>query len=201
MERVPTLKSELREIVEQYRGHIIATSACMGGELSTNAYLMSEAQRVENMEAAQYHYKQIQSFMSYAIDLFGSDFYIECAPSTRKDQIVTNKKLASIANAYGVKMVVGTDAHYLTKEDRLIHKAYLNSKEGEREVDDFYEFAHLMSPDECKELLKLAFDEQFIEQIYINTLEIQSKIEWYSLERKQIIPKVAIKSYSAWDIW
>ena len=41
-------------------------------------------------------------------------------------------------------MVVGTDAHYLTKEDRPIHKAYLNSKEGDREVDSFYEFTYLM---------------------------------------------------------
>ena len=201
MERVPTLKSELSEVVNRYRGHLIATSACMGGELSSNAYAMSEAQRKGDMATAQYHYEQIQHFMSYALDLFDSDFYIECAPSTRKDQITTNQKLASIAGAYNVRMVVGTDAHYLTKEDRPIHKAYLNSKEGEREVDDFYEFAHLMSADECRELLRLSFDDMAIDAIFNNTQDIQKKIKWYSLERKQIIPKVDIPHYDAYGIW
>ena len=36
LERVPTLKSELQEIMKKYKGHIIATTACMGGELSSN---------------------------------------------------------------------------------------------------------------------------------------------------------------------
>ena len=51
-------------------------------------------------------------------------------------------------------MVVGTDAHYLTKEDRPIHKAYLTSKPGEREVDDFYKFTYLMTSDEIFELME-----------------------------------------------
>jgi DNA polymerase-3 subunit alpha len=31
MERVPTLKSELSEIVNKYKGHLISTTACLGG--------------------------------------------------------------------------------------------------------------------------------------------------------------------------
>ena len=50
-------------------------------------------------------------------------------------------------------MTVGTDAHYLRPEDRPVHKAYLNSKGGEREVDSFYEFAHLMTFEEVSNLL------------------------------------------------
>ena len=46
-----------------------------------------------------------------------------------------------------------TDAHYLRPENRLIHKAYLNAKDGEREIDSFYEFAYLMDSNEAKELL------------------------------------------------
>ena len=37
MERVPLLKSELKKIMLRYKGHVIATTACMGGELSTLA--------------------------------------------------------------------------------------------------------------------------------------------------------------------
>ena len=35
LERVPTLKSELSEIVKSNPGHLIATTACIGGELSS----------------------------------------------------------------------------------------------------------------------------------------------------------------------
>ena len=72
------------------------------------------------------------------------DFYIECAPATSKDQVMVNKVLLKIATFYNIKLVPGTDAHYLRPENRLIHKAYLNAKDGEREIDSFYEFAYLM---------------------------------------------------------
>ena len=98
-------------------------------------------------------------------------------------------------------MVVGTDAHYLTKKDRVIHKAYLNSKEGDREVDSFYEFTYLMDSDEVNELLQLAYDKKTIDWILDNTIEVQNKIEEYDLERKQIIPKVEVKDYPKWSAW
>lgn len=93
-------------------------------------------------------------------------------------------------------MVVGTDSHYLTKDDRFVHKSYLNSKGGEREVDAFYEFAHLMTYDEVFELLKQSFDNDYIvEEILNNSDNLKTKIQDYSLERKQIIPKVEVKNY------
>ena len=202
MERVPTLKSEVEETMIKYKGHVLATTACMGGELSTNAYVMTLAQNKGDMQAAQYHYEEIQKFIAWCLKVFGSDFYIECAPSNRKDQILTNQKLYNIAQAYNIPLVVGTDAHYLTEADREIHKAYLNSKDGEREVDDFYEFARLMTPKECKELLGYSFkNDLIIDQIFSNSLHLMEKIEWYSLERKQAVPKVEVSQYSAWDIW
>lgn len=195
MERVPTTKAELAEVMKKYKGHIIATTACIGGELSTNALLMAMAENVNDMNSAKVYYDNIVEFMDFCIKVFGDDFYIECAPSTYQDQIMVNKKLQKIAAAYGVKMVVGTDAHYLTAAERPVHKAYLNSKGGEREVDSFYEFAHLMDSDEVKELLGLCFQEEFIEEILDNTLEIQNKIEYYSLFHKQDIPSVEVKDY------
>ena len=196
MERVPTLKSEVEEVMSRYKGHIIATTACMGGELSTHAYAMTLAQEKGDMEEAKAHYEHIVKFVEWCISVFGSDFYIECAPSNKKDQILTNKKLQGIAKAYGLKLVIGTDAHYLTEKDRPIHKAYLNSKDGEREIDDFYEFARLMTPEECRELLSYSFENDLIiDQIFSNSLHLMDKVEWYSLERKQMIPKVEVKNY------
>ena len=197
MERVPTTKQELTDIVNKYKGHLIATTACLGGELSTHALAMYEAQMVNDIKTANEHYQQIITFINYCQSLFGDDFYIECAPSLSMEQKNANLKLFKIAQSYNIKMVVGTDAHYLTKEDRYIHKAYLNSKGGEREIDAFYEFTYLMDFDECEEILAESFEGQkeIAEAILQNTLEIQDKIEDYSIERKQIIPKVKVKDY------
>lgn len=191
LERVPTLKSELEEVMSRYKGHVIATSACIGGELSANALLMSRAESVNDMRTAADYYQNILNFMEFVINVFGKDFYIECAPSTFEDQIMVNRKLRKIAAAYNIPMVVGTDAHYLTEKERPIHKAYLTSKEGEREVDSFYAFARLMDYDECERLLNLAFEDiEFTDQVIENTKLIQNEIQDYSLNKKQQIPKV-----------
>lgn len=203
MERVPITKDELSSVVKKYKGHIIATTACMGGELSSNAYLMAEAEKVGDGINSKYYYDQIKNFIQYCKSLFGDDFYIECAPSSAADQMLVNKELYKISREFGIKMTVGTDAHYLRPEDRPVHKAYLNSKGGEREVDAFYEFAHLMTYEEVANLLIPCFLDlevspgEIVSQILDNSLEIQNKIEWYSLERKQIIPKVEVTDYPA----
>ena len=104
--------------------------------------------------------------------------------------------MLKLAKGLDLKLTVGTDAHYLKKEDRYVHKAYLNSKGGEREVDDFYEFTYLMAPDELRGFLRLSFnDDDIIDNIFLTSIELQNKINFYSLERKQIIPKVEVKNY------
>ena len=189
MERVPTTKTELANIVKKYQGHLIATTACMGGELST-------ALADKNFEAA-------DEFIGFCCSLFGDDFYIECAPSANSDQIQVNKELLQMAQKHKIKLVIGTDAHYLTKEDRYVHKAYLNSKGGEREVDAFYEFSRLMDEAEARQLLLLSFhQDDIVDWIFSNSKDLQSKITYYSLEREQMIPKVQVKDYpkcSAWE--
>ena len=200
MERVPITKNELAHIMAKYKGHVVATTACMGGELSTAAYNMSLAENVNDMNSAGIFYKQICDFIQYCLEVFGDDFYIECAPSTADDQCTTNRKLYRIAQAYGIPMIVGTDSHYLTKADRYVHKSYLNSKGGEREVDTFYEFAHLMSYDEVYELLEKCFGDGMIATTILeNSRKLGEKFTSYSLERKQMIPKVEVEHYEPGD--
>ena len=85
MERVPTLKTELKEVMQRYKGHVIATSACMGGELSTNVLLMKKSEEIDDIEGRRFYYNNIVNFIEYCLDIFGDDFYIECAPSTVSD--------------------------------------------------------------------------------------------------------------------
>ena len=198
MERVPITKEELSKIMSKYKGHVVASTACMGGELSTAAYNMVCAETVNDMASAKVFYDQICDFITFCRNIFGDDFYIECAPSTAEDQCATNRKLYRIAMAYDIPIIVGTDSHYLTKADRFVHKSYLNSKGGEREVDSFYEFAHLMSYDEVYDLLKDCFgDGTIAEQILNNSLQLRLKYQEYSLERKQMIPKIDLPDYPA----
>ena len=200
MERVPITKEELAKIMSKYRGHVIASTACMGGELSTAAYNMALAENVNDMASASIFYQQICDFIKYCVDVFGEDFYIECAPSTAEDQCITNRKLYRIAMAYNIPIIVGTDSHYLTKKDRYVHKSYLNSKGGEREVDSFYEFAHLMTYDEVYELLEKCFGDGMIATTILeNSRKLGEKFTPYSLERKQMIPKVEVEHYEPGD--
>jgi DNA polymerase-3 subunit alpha len=197
MERVPTLYSELEAIVKKYPNSLIATSACLGGELSSNTLQLCHCDTIGNKDGSIEAHNNIVNFVLWCKELFGDDFYIECAPGCSRDQILVNKRLVFIANAFNLKMIIGTDAHYLKKEDRYVHKAYLNSKGGEREVDEFYEYSYLQSNEEIvKNLLESYSDTpEIIEQMFNNSMEIWNKIENYSLAHKQTIPKVEVKDY------
>ena len=189
LERVATIYEDLKRIVNKYPNSLIATTACLGGELSVNTMNLIGAEKTGDKEGAAIAHNNIVNFMLWCKELFGEDFYIECAPGASRDQILVNQRLVSISQAFGVKMVIGSDAHYLKKEDRYVHKAYLNSKGGEREVDDFYEFAYLQNNDEIFENLQASnFDKLFVEQMFENSIEIYNKIENYSLNNKQTIP-------------
>ena len=194
LERVPTLKSELMEVVQKDPGHLIATSACIGGELSGNVLIMERARAIGDIQTATAAYNNIISFISFVQKVFKDDFYIECAPAASKDQIIVNKKLVEIANVFNIKMVIGSDAHYLKKEDRYIHKAYLNSKGGEREVDEFYEFAYLQTEENIKENLTPSIVDSY-EKMCNNSMEIWGKIEMYDLSHTQTIPRVEVKDF------
>ena len=191
MERVPTLKSELKEIIMREPGHLLATSACLGGELSSSVLEMEKARHVGDEATATIKYNQIVEYMQFMDELFGDDFYIEVAPAASKDQIIANNKLIQIAHVFNKKVVIGDDAHYLKKEDRYIHKAYLNSKGGERETDAFYEYAYLQDEEDLRKNLDPSVG-MMIDEMCQNSMEMFDKIEIYNLLHNQTIPSVPI---------
>ena len=199
MERVPTLKSELEEVVMRNPGHLIATSACLGGELSSCIIEMEKARHVEDEETVIIKQNQIINFIDFVDRIFGNDFYIEVAPGASKEQIIANKRLVQIARSYNKKVVIGDDAHYLKKEDRYIHKAYLNSKGGERETDAFYEYAYLQDEDDLRKNLEPSIGE-LIEEMCANSMEMFDKIQIYDLLHNQTIPSVPIKDYPQMEV-
>ena len=198
MERVPTTKEELVSKIKKYgKGHLIASSACLAGEVNSNVLDLTKAEKAGNQEKILELKGNIDKFIRFCIDCFGDDFYLECAPGTSADQIAVNRRLPSIAKAYNRKIIIGTDAHYLKKGDRNVHKGYLNSKQAEREVDSFYEFAYLQSEEEIKENIKPS-GLNYSELVH-NSEEIYNKIQVYEIRHKQQIPTVDVKDYPKKD--
>ena len=194
MERVPTLKQDLENIVSKNPGHLIATTACLGGELSSNTLKMENARKIGDNRTAEECKQNIINFVLWCKKLFADDMYMEVAPAANRDQIIVNKKIAELSKVFNVKMVIGSDAHYLTQKDRYIHKSYLNSKDGEREVDAFYEYSYLQTEEEIIKNLTPSIADLY-EQMCRNSMEIWDKIENYSLLHPQQIPKVDVKNY------
>lgn len=195
MERVPVLKDELSHLVAKYPGHLIASTACLGGELATLTNELIKAEKKKDEEEIIRLKTDIVGFLNYCVTLFGKDFYIEIAPAKSKDQIQFNARVKDIAAALNIPMIFATDAHYLTANDRSVHKAYLNSKDGEREIDDFYYYSHLMDNEEAFDNLCPYFNEEEFCQMCANTIEIMDKIGTYEIFHNPIIPEVQVKHY------
>ena len=196
MERTPITKEQLSKIVKKNPGKLIAQTACLGSELSKLVLLLVEAEKNNKQTEVNEIKQRIMNFLNYCINLFGKDdFYIEVQPSASKEQSLYNKRVKQIAKALGLKLVFSTDSHYESAERRFFHKAYLNSKDGEREVDDFYATAYMMSEEELKDYLLKDFSNEEFETMKNNSLEIANKIEFYDLYKQQEIPLVDVKNY------
>ena len=194
LERVPTLKVELENVIKKYgKGNLISSTACLGGELDQLILEMIKCEKLGNLEGKTESYHKICDFVNWNKKLFGEDFYFEIQPAKSKDQLLVNNRMPAIAKYFNVKIIVTTDAHYLNKEDRWVHEAYLKSRQADRETAEFYESCYLQPKEDIIEYLKdtpLDYDE-----LEANTLEIYDKIEEFSLFRKQQIPQVEVKNY------
>lgn len=202
MERVPLLYNELADVMKNYKGHVIATTACMGGFLGSELMLLEDCENVDDWKNAEEHYNNIVYFLDYCTSVFGKEnFYLEVAPGKSGEQKLVNDRIRRLAEKFNLNVCVGSDSHYTRPEDRWVHKAYLNSKGGEREVDAFYETTYLMSPDECRDILRLSFDDEYIDKIFENSINMKNQIEFYSLEYHQSIPEVEVKNYPKKTGW
>ena len=194
MERVPTLKAEIMACVDEFgKGHLIASSACLGSELDYCILEMDKAERVGNIEGKAEYYYRIVDFVNWCKSVFGDDYYFEVQPAQSKEQMIVNRRMKALSDYFGVKIVVTTDAHYLKKTDREVHKAFLNSKQGDREVDEFYAYAYLQTTEEVIE--NLAGTGLDYAELEANTLEVKNKIQDFGFAHKQQVPQVPVKDY------
>ena len=187
MERTPTYYDKLTEIMKEYRGDIIASSACLGGHIPELILQYHNNKTDEN-------YQLILKELETLVDIFGiDDFYLELQPSNHEEQHIVNKYLTEIARNFEVKLIVTTDSHYLSLEQKEIHKIYLQSNGDDgREVDDFYDTTYMMSADTLGSFFE---DKNLLQEMFDNTNQIADEIENFEFTHPTIIPQAHIPEF------
>lgn len=195
MLRTPTEKEYLASVIAENPNHLIASTACLGSEICIRLLEMKEALENNNKIKAKEAYNKGCDFIEWCMNVFGKeDFYIELQPAYSEEQIYCNKELLKLAEKYNLKYITTTDAHYYRPADRIVHKAFLNSKEGEREVDSFYEATFVQNIEEIQERMNY-LDHEIIKTSLLNTIEIGDKIKEYTLIKSPVIPKIKIPDF------
>lgn len=194
--RMPNYISDLKTVVGEDPGHLIATSACLGSPLGdiVQEFGSSTGERREELK------KQILNFISTMKDIFEDDFYLELQPNQDQEQILYNNGLVAFANHTNTKYLVALDAHYKYEKDRKVHSAYLNSQDGvERETDRFYRYTYMMEEKEIRTLLATHLDQEVIDNAINRTMEVYEKISIYSITHSPIIPEVPYRNKDKWE--
>ncbi|MCK5494677.1 MAG: DNA polymerase III subunit alpha, partial [Candidatus Omnitrophica bacterium] len=150
-----------KEILRQYSEGLIASSACLKGEVAS--YIL-----LNDMNKA---YKTADDYLN----IFGKgNFYLELMENGIDDQIKVNKGLLKISKELNIPIVATNDVHYLEKNESFAQEVLLSiqtqtlisdPKRFKFSTDSFY----FRSPSEMKTLFKE------IPQAIKNTLEITQK--------------------------
>ena len=177
MRRVPTYYSDLWDIIAKNPGHVIGSTACLGGALPTQ--ILKETSD-----------EKLGLWTEQMIQIFGKEnFFYELQPSKNPEQIKVNKWLVSHCDDFGIEYIITTDSHYLKKEDRPIHKAFLNAQNGDREVDDFYATTYLMGTEEIESYFSYLSREE-LDRAYKVIETIKDSCEDFSILKPLKIPQL-----------
>lgn len=179
MRRVPTYYQDLIDIIGLNPGHVVGSSACLGGALPTQILRGADP-------------NVLNDWIQQMIGIFGKEnFYLEMQPSKNKEQIQVNRALINYSKENDIGLIITTDSHYLKKEDRPIHKSFLNAQDGEREVDEFYATTYMMDTEELESYMAYSFDsEEILKNSYNNIEKIANMCEDFSLIKPLKIPEL-----------
>ncbi len=171
-----------RELLEKYHEGLIASSACLGGEIP-EAILDDDIEKAE--EATE-----------YLKNLFGNDFYLELQrhkttdpdadQQTYKKQKKVNQKLIELAEKFEVKLIATNDVHFLNQEDAGAHDRLICLNTN-ADVADPSRLRYTRQEwfKTREEMLELFED---MPEALSNTREVADKVELYDLNSKPIMP-------------
>lgn len=185
VERLPTFYSDLKEIVASNPGHLVASTACLGGEFPK----LILAQNVEGAV----------EFVNFCWSVFGKEnFFIELQPGLTEDQRFFNQTAVRFCKHFNLPWIITNDAHYLSADKRELHEIYLKSHEEEREAGDFYESTYLKTPQEMIERMKDDLELEDIKTGFRNTIVIEDMCKDagdYGLFHDTIVPQRKLNKF------
>ncbi len=160
-----------KELLRKYHHGIIASSACLGGEIPETILKKGEDQGAMVLEEY--------------LDIFGEDFYLELMNHGLPEQDSVNKVLRGYASKYNVKLIASNDVHFVRKDDFEAHHILICLNTG-KDVEDvsgmhYTGQEYLKSQEEMAELFA------DIPEALANTREIVDKVEEYDITSKKII--------------
>ncbi len=132
-----------KEVLREFSKGLIATSACLGGEIPS-AFMKRDARAAKHI-AETY------------LEIFGPDrFFIEVQKHV-EEQDKVNPELAELAKRMGCGLVATNDVHFLEKEDHRAHDVLCCISMGRLVNDEgrlkYPTELYLKSPDEMREAL------------------------------------------------
>jgi DNA polymerase-3 subunit alpha len=106
-----------KELLHEYREGLIATSACLGGEIC-NAIIRGEM-------------KEARRRASELKEIYGPEhFFIELQDHGLPEQAMVNPELVRIARELGLPLICSNDVHYLRQQDADPHEVLLCIQTG-----------------------------------------------------------------------
>lgn len=184
------------EILEKYSEGIIASSACLGGEIHKKV----EKGNLQEAEEAVLWYKKV----------FGDDFYIELQlhktdkPNADYDvyqkQFTQNQELIRLARKTNTKLLATNDVHFIEEEHGEAHERLICLSTG-KDLDDptrmrYTKQEYLKTPDQMWEIFK------DIPEALENSLEIADKVEFYDIDSAPMMPVFPIpESFATEEIY
>jgi DNA polymerase III subunit alpha len=170
------------EILEQYSDGLIASSACLGGEIHKKI----ENGNLAEAEKAVLWYKKV----------FGDDFYLELQRhktdkpnadySTYEKQVIQNEELIKLARKTNTKLLATNDVHFVEEEHGEAHERLICLSTG-KDLDDpnrmrYTKQEWLKTPTEMTQVFA------DLPEALENTLEIAEKVEFYDIDSGAMMP-------------
>ena len=176
-----------KEVLEKYHDGIIASSACLGGEIPQ----LIIANKLDKAEESVLWFKRV----------FGDDFYIELqrhktdkpggARDTYEKQCVVNKVLVELARKHDIKIIATNDVHFVEEEhgeahERLICLSTQTELNAPNRGMAYTKQEWLKSPEEMEAIFS------DLPEALENTMEIADKVEVYDIDSGPIMPAFPI---------
>lgn len=137
-----------KDLLRKYRKGIIASSACLAGEVARNILTVS-------------YDKAKESALEY-LDIFGEgNFFLELQDHGMREQKQVNMSLVRMSEETGIPLIATNDSHYIYKEDADPHDILLCIQTGKTVLDEDrmrYEGGefYVKSPEEMYDLFSYA---------------------------------------------